>query len=209
MVVPYGLTVLYRLDAIHPVSTLMLRDLVLLRGYDRQWVEFDKISPVLVQSVLMSEDGHYCSHSGVDWEALNTQIDRALEGEASRGASTLPMQTAKNLFLWSGRSFVRKGLEVPLALFISQLWSKTRLMEIYLNVAEWAPGVYGIEAGALHHFGVRADKLTTQQAALLAVTLPNPHLRNPAKPSDGLRKRANAAGKRAQQSGAYIKCLYG
>ena len=205
---PLVLMLLYKPSFVHPVSTVMLRDLVLLRGYQRQWVEFDAIAPALVQSVLMSEDGKFCFHHGVDWSAINLVIDEALEGERPRGASTIPMQTVKNLFLWSSRSYVRKVLEVPLAIAADAIWSKRRLMEIYLNVAEWAPGVYGIEAAAQYYYNVSAARLTRRQAAYLAVTLPNPYLRHPRKPSRGMVRLAALVERRSQQSGAYIKCLY-
>ncbi|WP_425497497.1 monofunctional biosynthetic peptidoglycan transglycosylase [Hoeflea ulvae] len=205
---PYLLIPLYALPQLHPVSTLMLSEIVTGRSYERQWVDFDQIAPVLVQSVMMSEDGQYCAHSGVDWEALNLVIDDALEGEATRGASTIPMQTAKNLFLPSTRSVLRKALEIPLAMAMDLVWSKRRLMEIYLNIAEWAPGVYGVEAAAQAYFGVPAAKLSRRQAALLAVTLPNPIKRNAANPSRNMTRLAGVIEKRASQSGAYIKCLY-
>ncbi len=202
-----ALTLLYRIPFVHPVSTPMLRDLVLLRGYDRQWVDFDAIAPVLVQSVLMSEDGQFCAHDGVDWSALDLVIDNALDGESTRGASTIPMQTVKNLYLWSSRSYIRKAIEIPLALVADAVWSKRRLMEIYLNVAQWGPGIYGIEAAAQHYYGRPAAKLTRRQAAYLAVTLPNPIERDPVKPSPGLQRLAGIIERRARQSGAYIKCL--
>ena len=205
---PFVLTLLYKIPFVHPVSTLMLRDIVLLRGYERQWVDFEDIAPALVQSVMMSEDGRFCSHDGVDWGALNMVIDEALDGEKARGASTIAMQTVKNLFLWSNRSYVRKALEVPLAIAADFIWSKRRLMEIYLNVAEWAPGVYGIEAASLYYYGVSASKLSRRRAAYLAVTLPNPHIRHPDKPSRSLTRLARTVEFRAKQSGAYIKCLY-
>jgi monofunctional biosynthetic peptidoglycan transglycosylase len=205
---PFVLMVLYMVPAVHPVSTLMLRDMVLLRGYERQWADFDDIAPVLVQSVLMSEDGRFCAHDGVDWGALNTVIDEALDGEKTRGASTIAMQTVKNLFLWSSRSYLRKVLEVPLAIAADTLWSKRRLMEIYLNVAQWGQGVYGIEAASLYYYGVPASDLSPRRAAYLAVTLPNPLLRHPDRPSQGLTRLARTVERRAQQSGAYIKCLY-
>lgn len=208
VLLPYVLIVLYAPSFIHPVSTLMLRDLVLLRGYDRQWVSFDKISPNLVQSVMMSEDGQFCIHDGVDWVQMRGVVNDALEGESTRGASTIPMQTAKNLFLWNGRSFIRKGMELPLALAADFVWSKQRMMELYLNVAEWGPGIYGAEAAAQHHFGVSAAKLSRKQAALLAVSLPNPFERNAGKPGRGLRRLASLIERRAGRSGEYIKCLY-
>lgn len=208
LLLPYLLIPIYALPHIHPISTLMLGETLTGRAYDRQWVDFDAIAPVLVQSVMMSEDGQYCAHDGIDWEALNLVIDDALEGEATRGASTIPMQTAKNLFLSSSRSVVRKALEIPLAMWMDIVWSKKRLMEIYLNVAEWAPGVYGIEAASQAYFGAPAAKLSARQAALLAVTLPNPIERNAANPSRGMNRLAGIIEKRASQSGAYIKCLY-
>lgn len=174
----------------------------------RYWVEFGTIKPTLYQSVLMSEDGQFCAHNGVDWDALNIVVTDALNGERTRGASTITMQTAKNLFLWGGRSYVRKALEIPIALWIDLVLPKKRIMEIYLNIAEWDDaGVFGAEAGALAHFGVEASKLTRRQSALMAVTLPNPLLREPSSPSKGLNRLARLIERRAKQSGAYIKCL--
>ena len=206
-VVLAALIVLYRSPSIHPVSTLMVRDLVLRRDYQRDWVDFDAISPALVQSVLVSEDGQFCFHQGIDWNALDLVIDDALEGERTRGASTIAMQTVKNLFLWRGRSYVRKALEILLAMIVDVAWSKRRTMEIYLNVAEWGPGIYGIEAASRHYFGVSPAQLSRRRAAYLAVALPNPRQRNPAKPSRGLSRLAVIVERRARQSGAYIKCL--
>ena len=208
LALPYLVILLYAVEPIRPISTLMLRDLVLLKGYDRQWVEFDDIAPVLVQSVMMSEDGQFCSHRGVDWGEMKAVVQDALDGEATRGASTIPMQTAKNLFLWNSRSFVRKAMEMPLAIAADFVWSKRRLMEIYLNIAEWGPGIYGIEAAAQHHFNVPAAKLSRRQAALLAASLPNPYERNAGKPGRGLQRLAGVIEKRARRSGGYITCLY-
>jgi monofunctional glycosyltransferase len=205
--IPVGLTILYIPSFVHPVSTLMLKDAVTFRGYDRRWVSIDDIAPTLIHSVMMSEDGQFCSHSGVDWKELNQVIDDAMEGESTRGASTISMQTAKNLYLWNGRSFLRKGLELPYALLIDLLWTKRRLMEIYLNVAEWGPGIYGVEAAAQHHFGVSAKDLSRRQAALLAVSLPNPILRKPGKPSRGLTRLARLNERRAMQAGGYVECV--
>jgi monofunctional glycosyltransferase len=208
ILLPYGLVLIYKPDSVRPVSTLMLSEMITGRSYERQWIEFDAIAPVLVQSVMMSEDGQYCSHGGVDWDALNLVIDDALEGEATRGASTIPMQTVKNLFLTNSRTVVRKGLEIPLAMWTDVVWTKRRTMEIYLNIAEWAPGVFGVEAAAQTYFGRSAKDLTRRQAALLAVTLPNTIERNPANPTRNLARLASTIEARARQSGAYIKCLY-
>jgi len=206
--IPAVLTVLYLPSFVHPVSTLMLRDLATFSGYDRRWVAIDEVAPVLAYSVIMSEDGQFCFHHGVDLAELRGVVDDALQGEATRGASTITMQTVKNLFLWSRPlATLRKVVELPLAVFFDALVPKRRIMEIYLNIAEWGPGIYGIEAAAQTHFGVSASKLTRRQAALLAVTLPNPAARNPAKPSRGLRRLAGVIEGRAARSGAYVGCL--
>lgn len=209
LILPYLLVLLYAIPFVRPVSTLMFSDLALLRGYDRQWVSFDQIAPVLVQSVMMSEDGQFCSHDGVDWVQMRGVVQDALDGEATRGASTIPMQTAKNLFLWNGRSFVRKALELPLAMWADLVWSKRRIMEIYLNVAEWGPGIYGIEAASRHYFKVPAAKLSRRQAALLAVALPNPFTRVASRPGRGMQRLAAIIERRARGAGDYITCLYG
>lgn len=208
LLLPYALVLLYRVDFIHPVSTLMLADLVTFQGYDRRWVDFETISPHLVRAVMMSEDGQFCAHRGVDWEQMKGVVDDALSGEATRGASTIPMQTVKNLYLWNGRSMLRKGLELPLAIFADFVWPKTRTMEIYLNIAEWGPGIYGIEAAARYHFKTSASKLTPSQSALLAVSLPNPIERVAGKPGKGMKRLAAVVDRRAKRSGAYITCLY-
>ena len=205
--IPLVLTLLYLPPFVRPVSTLMLADLVTLQGYDRRWVPLEDISPVLVNSVIMSEDGQFCRHLGIDFGELSGVVSDALAGEPTRGASTITMQTVKNLFLWNGRSIVRKVLELPLAAYFDLVVPKWRIMEIYLNIAEWGPGIYGIEAAAQHHFGVSAKQLTPRQAALLAVALPNPITRDPAKPSAGLRRLANLIQRRAARSGDYVQCV--
>jgi monofunctional biosynthetic peptidoglycan transglycosylase len=177
------------------------------QSVDRRWIKLDDIASVVPQSVIMSEDGQFCSHRGVDWDELTAVIDDALDGEKTRGASTLPMQTVKNLFLWPQRSFIRKGFEIPYAIFADAVLPKHRIMEIYLNIAEWDEGIFGIEAASRHYFNRSASKLSRRQAALLTVTLPNPKKRNPAKPSRSLNRLAKIVEKRATQSGAYIKCL--
>ncbi|WP_156381921.1 MULTISPECIES: biosynthetic peptidoglycan transglycosylase [unclassified Aureimonas] len=204
---PIALVPIYAIPIVRPVSTLMLGDWLTFRPVTREWVALEDISPVLVHSVMMSEDGQYCFHGGIDWRELNAVIDSTLEGEDTRGASTIPMQTAKNLFLWNSRSFVRKGLEVPLALYLDLMLSKRRLIEIYLNVAEWGEGIYGIEAASWHYFDKPAFALTAREASLLAVTLPAPAKRNPAKPSRGLSRLATTVAARARASGGYVGCV--
>ncbi|MDF1599512.1 monofunctional biosynthetic peptidoglycan transglycosylase [Mesorhizobium sp. YIM 152430] len=204
---PLALTLLYRLPAVPAPSTLMMRDAVTLQGYDRRWVPIDQMGTAIIHSVMMSEDGQFCAHKGVDWPALNAVIEDAMSGERTRGASTITMQTAKNLFLWHGRSMIRKGIEVPLSLYLDAVLPKRRIMEIYLNIAEWGPNIYGVEAAAQHHFGRSAQDLSARQAALLAVTLPNPRHRDPANPGQGLSRLAGTIEARANQAGAYVSCL--
>jgi monofunctional biosynthetic peptidoglycan transglycosylase len=206
--IPAVLTFVYAPSFVHPISTLMMKDLVTFTGYDRRWVPLDDIAPVLVNSVVMSEDGQFCYHRGIDWTELNGVIDDALAGEATRGASTITMQTVKNLYLWQRPlGTVRKALELPLAVYFDGVLSKKRIIEIYLNIAEWGPNVYGIEAAAQYHFGKSAKSLSARQAALLAVTLPNPIDRDPAHPGPGLRRLASIIQRRAAIAGGHVKCL--
>jgi len=207
VLLPFGLTLVYKINSVRPVSTLMLADYLTGRKVERQWVDLDVVAPVLVYSVMISEDGKFCSHSGVDWDAVNTVIVDAFDGAKIRGASTLSMQAVKNLFLWNSRSYLRKMLEVPLALYLDAILSKQRIMEIYLNIAEWDDGVFGIEAAALNYFNIPAKQLSARQSALLAVALPDPKGRNPANPTRSLNRVANVVQERTRQAGAYIGCL--
>lgn len=171
-----------------PVSTLMVGRWVTLRPVERATAPLERIAPSLAMAVIASEDARFCSHRGVDWNALREVI----EDEApSRGASTIAMQTAKNLFLWPGRSYVRKVLELPIALYIDLVWGKRRVMEVYLNVAEWGDGVFGAESAARRHFGKSARNLTRGEAALLATALPNPRVRQAGRPTTLHRALAN------------------
>ncbi len=191
-----------------PVSTLMLKNLVLQGGYDRQFVPISVMPDVVAASVIASEDARFCVHHGVDWGELKAVVKEAMdEGEASRGASTLAMQVARNLFLWQGApGTIRKGLEVPLALFLDLVWSKRQMMEVYLNIAEWGPdGRFGIDAGARHAFGKPALRLTAQEAAMLVAILPNPRQRSAAKPTGGVSRKAQLVARRAAQ--VDVSCL--
>jgi monofunctional biosynthetic peptidoglycan transglycosylase len=190
--------------AVTPPSTLMLARWVTGRAVERAVVPLTAISPFLPAAVVASEDARFCQHHGVDWNALSDVIDDAGDGGPARGASTITMQTAKNVFLWSSRSYIRKGLEIPLALYLDLVWGKRRVMEIYLNVAEWGDGVFGAEAASRHHFGKSARDLTRREAALLATSLPNPIIRNAAQPGRG--QRAHAAKVLARMAG-HPPCL--
>ena len=175
-------------SAVTPPSTLMLGRWLTLQPVDRQAVPLSGIAPALVQAVVASEDQRFCLGGGVDFAALREIVED--EDSPSRGASTIAMQTVKNVFLWPGRSYVRKAVEIPLALALDALWGKRRMMEIYLNVAEWGDGIYGAQAAARHIFRKDARDLTRAEAALLAAVLPNPIARNAARPSPGVRARA-------------------
>ena len=162
-----------------PITTVMLADKLTGTTLHRQWVPLEDMSPQLPLAVIASEDGRFCLHWGVDWGAMRD----AIKAGAVRGASTIPMQVAKNLYLWNGRSYVRKAFELPLAYVMSLMWPKDRMIEVYLNVAEFGRGIYGAEEASRYYFGKSAADLTRHEAVLLAVTLPNPHVRNPRKPS--------------------------
>lgn len=167
-----------------PISTLMIADAFSLKGYKRQVVPMRSISPNITRAVIRAEDGKFCAHRGVDWESLNKAVAEAIDEEsAPRGASTIPMQVAKNLFLWPHRSYARKVLELPLAMYLDFIWPKSRMMHAYLSIAEWGNGVYGIEAASRHYFGKSAKSLSPREASLLAAALPNPRKRSPARPS--------------------------
>jgi len=205
VLLPPVLTVIY--SVVPPVSTLMIARYVQFLWVDRQWVPLEEISPNLIRSVIASEDSRFCVNHGVEWGALQEQVEALSEGEAPRGASTITMQTAKNLFLWHGRSYIRKALELPLALMIDAILTKKRVLEIYLNIAEWGEGIFGSEAAAQAWFGKPAKDLTRVEAARLATALPNPRARNPAKPSAGHRRLAAKNLARARSAGSIFGCV--
>lgn len=188
---------------ITPVSTLMIGRWAAREPVTRIVVPLEAISPHVARMVVTSEDARYCLHAGVDFGALREVI----EAGAERGASTIAMQTAKNVFLWHDRSYVRKAIEIPLALWLDLVWGKARTIEIYLNVAEWGEGVFGIEAAARTHFGKSAADLTRREAALLATALPNPRRRDPGAPSSGHARLAENLMARERIAGDVTACL--
>ena len=160
-----------------------------LGGVERQWVPLESMAPELARSVVAAEDANFCLHWGFDMAAIRQALD---EG-GGRGASTLTQQVVKNVFLWQGRSWVRKAMEAVLTPVVELVWSKRRIIEVYLNIAEFGEGVFGAEAAAQHHFRVTAAELTTTQSSRLAAVLPDPKGRDAANPSSFVRKRAAAA----------------
>lgn len=200
---PLVLTILYAV--VPPISTLMVYERLFHGPIERQWVSLDEMGRLLPAAAIMSEDGQYCSHHGVDWAELNKVIDD--EDGPQRGASTIAMQTVKNLFLWNSRSYVRKAFEIPLALYADTVLGKRRMLEIYLNVAELGPGIFGVEAAAQHYFSRSAADLGDLQAALLVAALPNPAVRRPGAPGPRMMAVATRILDRARKAGGYTDCL--
>lgn len=157
-----------------------------LGGVDRQWTPIEEIAPVMARSVVAAEDANFCRHWGFDMAAIRQALD---EG-AGRGASTISQQVVKNVFLWQGRSWPRKAMEAALTPVVEAVWSKRRIVEVYLNVAEFDEGVFGVNAAAFRYFRTTPDRLTPRQAALLAAVLPDPKGRSAAKPSEFVSRRA-------------------
>ncbi|HET6389653.1 monofunctional biosynthetic peptidoglycan transglycosylase [Hyphomicrobium sp.] len=175
-----------------PASALMLQHWITGRPVEQSWVPIENMSPNIVRAVMLSEDGRFCQHSGIDFEALEDAVEKAGGGKAARGASTISMQVVKNMFLWPSKSYLRKAIELPLTYVMEVVWPKHRIMEVYLNIAEWGPGIFGIGEAAEYYFHKPARNLTEREAARLAVALPNPLVRNAGKPGPGLQRLANA-----------------
>ena len=164
-----------------PLSALMIQQRLSGTEIVQDWVAIEDVSHHIIRAVLLSEDGRFCQHNGVDYQEMHNAIERAGDG-SPRGASTISMQVTKNLFLWPSKSYVRKAIEIPLTYVIEGLWSKRRIMEVYLNIAEWGPGIFGVEAASQFHFGRPASRLNEREAARLAVALPNPYARDAGDP---------------------------
>ena len=206
LLLPYLITPLYAV--VDPVSTSMLWRRLTGARVERQYVPIARISPSLSLAVIVAEDGRFCSHHGVDLAELREAFAEADDMDEMRGGSTITQQVAKNLFLWQGRSYVRKALEFPLALWIDLILPKRRVLEIYLNIAEWGPnGEFGAEAGARRAFGKSAQDLTRYEGALMAATLPNPTIRNARRPGPGLQRLAGLYVARTTKSPAAAGCL--
>ncbi|NBB50625.1 monofunctional biosynthetic peptidoglycan transglycosylase [Rhizobium sp. CRIBSB] len=174
-----------------PMTLLMAEQAAKGAGLDYRWRSLDDISPRLVEAAIAAEDANFCRHDGFDMKAIEKALENNARGRKVRGGSTISQQTAKNVFLWPGRGWVRKGLEAGYTLMIETVWSKRRIMEVYLNVAEWAPGVYGAEAAARHWYGKSAEDLTAREAARLAAILPSPRRYKAASPGPYVRRRAS------------------
>jgi len=204
-----ALAFIARLPDIHPLSTMMWRDKIMGIPYKRDWTSIDKMPHSLVRSVMMSEDGQFCRHHGVEWGDLLSAAKRDISGKSKRprGASTITMQTVKNLYLWQGHSYLRKAIEIPSALWLDLIMPKRRIMEIYLNIAQWGDHIYGVEAASRAYFGIPAQDLTPAQSALLAITLPSPLKRNPNHIESELSNLAAIIERRAAAAKPYVQCV--
>jgi monofunctional biosynthetic peptidoglycan transglycosylase len=206
LALPYLLTPLYRF--VDPVSTLMLGRWLTGARVVRTVVPLEQIAPTLPMTVVASEDGRFCYHRGVDFRELREAMAEVDDLSEARGGSTITQQVAKNLFLWPGRSYLRKALELPLALWINLVLPKRRVMEIYLNIAEWGPnGEFGAEAASRHAFNKPARALTPREAALLAAILPNPHRRSARIPGPAVRRLAALYEVRAGKQAVLASCV--
>jgi monofunctional biosynthetic peptidoglycan transglycosylase len=208
LLLPYLVAPFYRF--VDPVSTTMLWRWMTRQRVERTVVSLDGMSPSLPRAVISAEDGSFCTHHGIDWRGMREAFYEADDISEMRGGSTITQQVAKNLFLWQGRSYVRKALEMPLAVWINLVLPKRRVLEIYLNVAEWGPnGQFGAEAGARHAFNKSARQLTPREAALMAAVLPGPRGRSAGKPSTNVRRLAGIYEARAARFEARTTCIEG
>jgi monofunctional biosynthetic peptidoglycan transglycosylase len=206
VIAPYLIVPFYRF--IDPVSTPMIWRWITRARIDREVVPLDRIAPVLPLSVIVAEDGGFCHNIGIDLGAMREAFRAFRMNGQARGASTITQQTVKNLFLWEGRSFVRKALEIPLALWTNLMLPKRRIMEIYLNIVQWGPnGEFGAEAAARWAFGISAAYLDPAQAADLAAVLPNPVERSARNAGPLVRRLAGLYQRRAVEFAAFDECL--
>jgi monofunctional glycosyltransferase len=189
--------VMYRFVPV-PLTWPMARDAIAGKHVERTWVPLSRIAPAVPRAAIGAEDARFCEHRGFDFEAMEAAAAKNAAGKKLRGGSTISQQTAKNAFLWPGRSYVRKALEAYFTVLIEAIWGKKRIMEVYLNIAEMGPGIYGVEAAAQHYFGVPAAKLSQAQAARIAAILPQPVKRNAAAPGRFVKRYARKIERRAR-----------
>lgn len=191
LLLPLPFVIVYRFVP-PPITSLQVIRWIGGAALDKHWVPLDHISAALPRAVIASEDEKFCTHHGFDWVAMDNAYRAWRAGREPKGASTITMQVAKNLFLWPGRSVIRKGFEAYLTVLLEFFWDKHRIMEVYLNVIEWGDGIYGADAAAHQYFNKPASALTAQEAALLAAVLPNPRDWSPVHPTRYIGERADA-----------------
>ncbi len=199
VLVSVGWVVAYRFIDV-PLTWPMARDAIAGHHVERQWLPLDQIARSVPRAAIGAEDARYCTHNGFDFSAMEAAALRNASSKKLRGGSTISQQTAKNAFLWPGRSYIRKGLEAWFTVLIEAIWGKPRIMEVYLNIAEMGPGIYGVEAAAQHYFKTSAADLTPRQAARIAAILPQPIKRNAAAPGRFVKRYA----RQIERSARYI-----
>lgn len=205
-----ALVLIYKWIPVPITATMMMDGEVWEHGLTKDWESLDNIDRNLVSAVIAAEDGKFCSHNGFDAEAIAKAAARNAQGGRIRGGSTITQQTAKNVFLWQGGGYFRKGVEAWFAFLIEQVWGKRRIMEVYLNVAETGIGTYGAEAGAQRYFGHSAARLTRDQAARMAAALPLPKQRAVVNPGGFTRRYGNTIAARmgAVRRDGLDSCVY-
>jgi monofunctional glycosyltransferase len=208
LLLPAAVLLVFRFVPV-PLTPLMVIRLIEGEPLHQDWVPLAQIAPALRQAVVAAEDNRFCEHRGFDWTALGEVLAELRSNGRPRGASTITMQTAKNLFLWPDRSVLRKGLEAWLTPQIELIWDKRRILEVYLNIVEMGPGIYGAQAAAARHFGKPAADLGRLEASLLAAVLPNPRMWSPAAPTDYILGRARTIRTRIDQLGPLLACTAG
>ncbi len=203
---PLALIMLYRFVPV-PITPLMLIRMVQGEPLQHRWVPYREISPALPHALIASEDNLFCDEKfGFDFAAMRGQLDAWEDGKRPRGASTITMQTAKNLLLWPGRDLVRKAIEAWFTPQIALLWPKRRILEVYLNIVEFGPGIYGAEAAAQHYFRKPAADLSPREAALLISVLPRPLVWVASPPGPYVRSHAGEIERRIEQLGPLLDC---
>ena len=184
----FAIVLIIFIGVVNPPTTIyMSQESRRLGGVDYEWVSIDEVAPVMARAVVAAEDANFCQHWGFDLRAIKT----AIAAGGARGASTISQQTVKNVFLWHGRNYTRKAMEALMTPLVEAVWSKRRIVEVYLNVAEFDEGVFGVEAASRHYFGIGPEALSATQAARLAAILPSPKTRSASRPSNYIRKRAS------------------
>ncbi|MFQ5859555.1 MAG: monofunctional biosynthetic peptidoglycan transglycosylase [Anaerolineae bacterium] len=207
LVMPVVLVLVYR--ALPPLFTpIMVVRLFEGEGIKKKWIPLSVVSRHVPAAAIALEDNLFCEHSGFDWASIfEAAADYQRGNKPLHGGSTISQQTAKNVFLWPSRTFTRKAIETPFTMMIEYFWDKRRIMEVYLNVVEWGPGIYGVEAAAQAYFGKSARRLTRREAALLAAVLPNARRWSPAAPTRYIRRRAASAMARMRKLGPLLRCI--
>jgi monofunctional biosynthetic peptidoglycan transglycosylase len=206
LLIPVLMTFAYRFIP-PPITPLMVIRSLVGNGINKAWRPLRDISPDVLQAVIAAEDTRFCQHHGFDWEAMKRSWEAYGKGQPLIGASTITMQTAKNLFLWPHRSYLRKAIEAYITPILELILGKDRILEIYLNIVEWDDGIYGIESAARAHFGKSAKLVSAREATLLAAVLPNPRRWSAGNPTAYIRERANTIRARMAQSTRRVQAI--